>query len=274
MAGSRALCFQFCLERQSDLFSRVHPVNVFKKYPGQLFLAALIFEAGCSRANSNSATDAAAFSSPSLLTATLTNDDIILHWKNNATVEGGVWIEYTTPGYEFIKLTSFASDANTTSFLHPEVAPQTTFIYHIQPFFGCATKPVEITTGLATNGGPILDDGPIISTNEVSGANSPKCSIRSLQTFARATPVDLTVTLSSPVSVDLHWKDCASDEDGYYLEVGQRPDGKFQACALLPPSITAFRQTHLAPQTKYYFRVRAFFYGKPSDTASVATPVR
>lgn len=249
-------------------------MKVFEKYLRLLFLTSLIFEVGCSMANSSSAEDAAAFSSPSQLTAALTNGDIILHWKNNATAEGGIWIEYTTPGYEFIKLTSFASDADTTTFLHPEVAPQTTFIYHIQPFFGRPTKPVEITTGIATKGGPMLDEGPIVSTNEVPGGKLPKYSIHSTQTFARATPGYLTATLSSPVSVDLHWNDCVSDEDGYYLEVGQSPNGKFQACALLPPDITSFRQITLTPQTKYYFRVRAFFYGKPSDSASVATPGR
>lgn len=251
-----------------------YPMKIFGNFFCLVLCAALVFECGCSTQNLNPAKDATTFNSPSQLTVALTNGDIILHWKNNATAEGGNWVEFTTPGSEFIKLASFASDANTTSFLHPKVAPQTTFIYHIQPFFGRATKPVEITTGIATNGEPMLDEGPIVSTNEVPGTHPPKCSIRSPQTFAEATPVELTATLSSPVSVDLHWKDCAADEDGFYLEVGERPNGKFQACALLPPDITSFRQIRLAPQTKYYFRVRAFFDGKPSDTASVTTPVR
>jgi hypothetical protein len=249
-------------------------MKVFEKYFCLFFLAGLILEAGCSTTNFSSATDATAFSSPSRLTAALTNGDIVLHWKNNATAEGGNWVEFATPGSEYVKLGVFLSDIERTSFLHARVAPQTTFIYHVQPFFGPATKPVEITTGIATNGGPMLDEGPIVSTNEVSGVNPPKFSIRSLQTFVRATPRELTATLSSPVSVDLHWKDCASDEDGYYLEVGERSNGSFQVCALLPPDTTSFRKIGLAPQTKYYFRVRAFFNGKPSDPVSVATPVR
>ena len=105
-----------------------------------------------------------------------------------------------------------------------------------------------------------------------SGERLPKYSIRKRQTFALATPTDLAANLSSPTSVDLHWKDHASAEDGYLLEVSRHPNREFVPCALLPARAASFRKTGLPPETKCYFRVRAFFYGKPSDQASVTIP--
>jgi hypothetical protein len=237
------------------------------------FFAAMIFACGCSTKDSTPADDSKAFASPGLLTAALTKGNIILHWQNNATADGGNWVEFATPGSDYTKLGVFMSETNVTSFLHPRVAPRTTFIYHIQPFFGRATKPVEITTGISTNNAPMLDEGPIASSNGTfSGANATKVSIRTMQTFATAAPTDLTATLSSPTSVDLHWKSRASDEDGYLLEIGPGDGGKFQICALLSPGTTSFRKIGLLSQTKYSFRVRAFFNGKPSGTASITTP--
>jgi hypothetical protein len=229
-----------------------------------------------SRTPADSAKESSAFAPPTQLTATMTNgDSVILHWKNNSTAEGGNWVEFATPGSEFTKLTAFPSDAPNTSFIHPRVAPLTTFIYRVEPYFGRASRPVEITTGVPTNNAPVLGEGPIASPGaSVSGENGPKLPLRTLQTFARAAPTDLTATLSSPTSVDLRWKDRASDEDGYFLEIGRRATGPFRLCALLPPDTSSFRIIHLPPATKCYFRVRAYFYGKPSDTASVNTQPR
>lgn len=216
-----------------------------------------------------------AFASPTQLTATLTNgDNILLTWKTHATAAGGNWVEFATPGSEFVKLQVFLSGQNGTTYLHPNLAPQTTFIYHVLPFFGQHTPPVEITTGnTSTTNTPVLAEGPIPSTNNVAGQNDvPKYSIRTLRTFAKAAPADLTATLSSPTSVDLRWKDRASDEDGFLVEISPNAAGPFYVCALLPANTTSFRKTGLPLATKCYFRVRAYFYGKPSNQASATTP--
>ncbi len=219
--------------------------------------------------NSNSGNDA--FASPTQLTAMLTNGNVVLHWKNNSTADGGNWVEFATPGSDFVQLDVFMSDASSTTFVHPRVAPQTTFIYQIHPFFGKATAPIEISTGSPTTNAPSLDEGPIASTNEIISGKTKTFSIRSLKTFAKAAPTDFTATLSSPTSVDLRWKDNASDEDGYFLEIASSATGKFYPCALLSADTTSFRKTGLPPNTKCFFRVRAYFYGKPSETASVNT---
>src|SRR5581483_6633919 len=235
--------------------------------------------AGCSASGPAKPADTpssdAVFASPTQLTAAVTNgSNIILHWKNDASVDGGNWIEYTTAKFDYVKLDAL-TDTRETFFLHPNLAPETTFIYHLQPFFGRATAPVEITTGSApTNQTPALAEGPLDQTNSPAGEKIQKYSIRSLPTFANAVPSDLTATLSSPTSVDLHWKDHASDADGFLLEVAPRPDGEYRPCALLPPDVTSFRKTLLPPQKKCYFRVRAFFYGKPNEPVSATTAAR
>jgi len=237
--------------------------------------ASILAFTGCSTtrqpAADKPAADNMAFALPTALTALATNGNVVLHWQNHATAEGGVWIEYTTPGNDdYIQLDAFGSDSGETSFVHPDVATQTQFIYRLQPFFGRTTKPVGITTGMASSNEPSLMMGPIDPTNAVPAG--PQYSLRTLATFAEAAPTELTMTLSSPTSVDVRWKDHASDEDGYLLEVSARADEAFVPCALLPANTTSFRKTGLPPQTQCYFRVRAFFYGKPTDPVSVTIP--
>lgn len=233
-----------------------------------LLFVALVLLFGCSTANFSSINSNTAFASPTELTTVLTNgNNAMLHWKNNATADSGVWIEYTTLGYDWIQLDAFPSDENVNEFLHANLAPRTRFLYRLQPFFGRPTKTLEITTGNSTNGATSFSDGPISPTNNIS--TGKKFSVRSLKTFVKAAPADLTATLSSPTSVDLHWRNHAADEDGYLLEISAHPKSDFAPCALLPANATSFRKTHLPPKTKIYFRVRAFFYGKPSDVCQV-----
>jgi hypothetical protein len=249
-------------------------MKIFWNWFCAMVLTALtIHLAGCSTSNGKTGSAKAAFASPGPLTATLTNgNNIILHWKNNATAAGGVWVEYTQPDYEWIKLDAFPSDENMTSYVHPDLASQTVYIYRILPFFGQPTGPVEIMTGITSSTNLTdLRSGPIDSTNGIQPGER-KYSIRKMPTFAMATPTDLTASLSSPTSVDLHWKDHASGEDGYFLEVSRHPDREFVPCALLPAKATSFRKTGLPPETKCYFRVRAFFYSKPSEPISAKVP--
>jgi hypothetical protein len=235
-----------------------------------VLLAGLVLGFGCSVRPSGQQS-AESFAPPDHLTAALINGDVLLHWKNNSAADGGNWVEFATPGSDYTKLRAFTSDTNVTSFIHPRVAPQTTFLYHIQPFFGQATAPVGITTDIATQA-TTLEEGPIAPTHVArSGEKLRQFSIRRPATFAQAAPADLTATLSSPNSVDLHWTDCSLDEDGYLVEIGPSAHGTFQVCALLAPNATSFRKTELPSRTKCFFRVRAYFYGKPSAAVSVDT---
>jgi hypothetical protein len=221
------------------------------------------------------AADAAAFASPTQLTARPTGSGgIDVNWKYNATEPGGCWIEFTTPGSDFVKLAAAWPDV--TTFRHPDVASDTEYIYRLLPFYGHPSGVVSATTGKApAEGTPDTDEeGPLPDAAAAGKSAGGKKSIRTTETIAEAAPVGVAATVFSPTTVDVRWKDRAADEDGYLVEVSDDPAKGYQICALLPPDTTSFRKTHLPAETKCYFRVRAFFYGPPTPTAATTVTAR
>jgi hypothetical protein len=212
------------------------------------------------------------FAAPSELTAALADhSNVDLRWKNNATAPGGGWVEFTTPGDDFIKLDAVWPDK--TTFHHPDVAPETKFIYRVHPFYGKPSSAIAITTGSPLAKPLMEEEGPLDEANKTNSPDaSHQKSIRAAASFAGASPDQVTVTLSSPTSAVIRWEDRAADEEGYLVEVSGDAEKDFRICALLPANATSFRKIQLPPNMKCYFRVRAFFYGAPSNLASVNTP--
>jgi hypothetical protein len=212
----------------------------------------------------------AAFAAPTQLVATLTEPDTIaLIWKNNATEAGGYFVEFrTNPDEDFTLLDAVWADTNT--FRHMDLAPETDFSYRIRPFFGGVSNVVEITTGkaLSKEEAYLEEEGPLVEGVSDSKGAIKKKSIRTTLTAKEAVPANLTIAPSSMTNVVLRWQDHAKDEDGYLVEVLLDSKKGFEICALLPPDTTSFRKVGLHPQTKFYFRVRAYFYGKPSNLAT------
>ncbi len=231
--------------------------------------------AGCSSPNPKpaaAASEGPAFAAPSNLAGTLAEGGHIdLIWKNHATEPGGNWLEFTTPGSDFVKLAVFWPDLSV--YRHPDVAPDAKYMYRVVPFFGHPSPIVSATTGPAPKEGtPDVDEeGPLPEPDKAASSSAPKKSIRDLATIAEAAPSEVTATLHSPGTIDLRWQDRAANEDGFVVEASADPAVNFQVCALLDPNTTSFRKTHLPPETKCYFRVRAFFYGKPSQEITVNT---
>ena len=210
-----------------------------------------------------------AFASPGRLTATLVDAATVeLRWSRRATADGGTWIELATPGDDFVKVEAVAPEV--TSFRDAQLAPGTTFLFRLAPFFGRPSPVVAVTTGPAPRDPPSEAEGPLDPAPAQPSA-APAVSIRSLATFAAAAPAELTAARSSPTSVELRWSDHASDEDGYLVEVGGDPRD-LAIAALLPPDTTSFRKIELPAESIVYLRVRAFFDGAPSPAVSIATP--
>lgn len=235
--------------------------------------------------------DTIAFASPTDLTATLTSlTNVDLHWKNNATSPACYFVEFAFTRHseddDFTMLGALWPD--TTTFRHDGVAPETLFAYRIRPLFGQPSAVVEVSTTAASLSknriiARVKDDfsetispnveGPLenLSSDPQRKILSPKKSVRTTLTADEAAPDNLTVTLSFPTTVDLRWQDRAADEDGYLVDVSLSPTNDFRLCALLPPDTTSFRKAGLPLETKCYFRVRAFFYGKPSNVVEITT---
>ena len=217
------------------------------------------------------------FAGPSDLVATMPDPyNVHLQWKNHATAEGGNLVEFqlhpegaSLPAEEredFVILGFL--NANETTFRHENLGSETVFTYRIRPYFGKSSEPAKITTGSAeaAKTEPDEPEGPL----EKPGANSKSQSddlksVRQPATFGAATPANLSAALSSPTHVVLRWNERASNADGYLVEISLYHDKDFHVCALLPPHTTSFQKTGLPPETTIYFRVRAFFYGLPSN---------
>jgi hypothetical protein len=222
------------------------------------------------------------FAGPSDLVATMPDlYNINLQWKNHMSAEGGNMVEFqmhpegsSLPADEreqFLILGFLDPKADT--FQHEKLEGETVFSYRIHPYFGRCTEPAGITTGsaAAVKSEPEEPEGPLEDPAKNPQAGSALKSIRAPQTFAAATPADLALSLSSATHVVLRWRDRAADADGYLVEISRVPDHDFQVCALLPPHTTSFRKTALPPETKIYFRVRAFFHGPPSNSVTKTT---
>jgi Fibronectin type III domain len=214
------------------------------------------------------------FAPPRHFTATLLDTPTVrLRWEIGSPHTDGYFVEYQNPGDDsFVILDITHRDA--TTFEHPDLAPETKFIYRVRPYFGKASEVVTITTGQAPPAGTpnLEEEGPVEESAQTSSPDKAGKSIRTLATMTEAAPSKFAVSLSSPTSVILRWKDNASDEDGFLVECAVDLNQAFKICALLPPNTVSFKKIMLPGDTKCTFRVRAFFYGEPTPLADVTTP--
>jgi hypothetical protein len=250
--------------------------------PSRTFAAILIAGglAGCSKpASPTPPTGAqnpaisADFAPPRHFTATLQDPlTVDLKWENASPHTDGYFVEYQNPGDDsFVILDITRRDA--TTFRHPDLAPETKFIYRVRPYFGKPSEVLTVTTGQAPPPGTPNreEEGPVEEAARTSAPDKAGKSIRALATIAEAAPAGFAASLSSPTSVILRWKDNASDEDGFLVECAVDPNQTFRICALLPPNTASFRKIMLPGDTKCSFRVRAFFYGEPTPLVHVTT---
>jgi hypothetical protein len=234
---------------------------------------------GCNLARGG---DERTFVGPSALVAEMPDPyNVHLQWKNHATAVAGNLVEFqmypqgaSLPAEEsgkFITLDFLDPKAN--AFRHENLGSETVFTYRIRPYFGNCSESAGITTGSATAVAKEAEEpeGPLDEPGKSAPSESSLKSIRAPNTFAAAAPTDVALSLSSATHVLVRWRDRAADADGYLVEISRYADHDFQVCALLPPHATSFRKIALPPETKLYFRVRAFFYGAPSNVVTRTT---
>jgi hypothetical protein len=206
------------------------------------------------------------FAAPSNLTATLADPiNIDLKWQDNANNESGYFVEYSPDAnneYFIIE----ALPPNTTSYRHPNLLPETRFVFRVRPFFGVTSNVAEVTTGKEA---PQQD---LQSGNTTAPNLAPiaKHSLKSGASLADAAPINLTAELIPPAGVRLRWIDRAADADGYMVEI-KSPGADFRASAFLAAGTTTLVSYNFPFETKFEFRVRAFIYGQPSNLAEQTT---
>jgi hypothetical protein len=221
-------------------------------------------------------TDGPFTSSPPALTATLTGPvDINLKWKTRAASAAGYFIEYANNLNDDFAVIAIGS-ANTTAFQHLHLAPQTSYFYRVLPFFGPASSVAAIMTGKTPDPKEVSADSANASEPRLPpdspGEMAEKKTVGRTTIPNQTAPTGLTVSLlKASTDVEVKWENHGQAEDGLLLEDAPGPDGPFQAIAVLPANATFFRIYGLPPETKVCFRLRAFYFGKPSNLAEETT---
>jgi hypothetical protein len=214
------------------------------------------------------------------LDATLVSPiDVVLAWKDASPVVATHIVEYATnPNGPFLILGFFPP--NQTTYKHPKLMPQTTFYYRVRAIYGPTTDPVEVTLPNTLSDAEYADR---YTKPEDYSWTAPKTlpdtapiekkSIRDAATAAAAAPTDLKATLvSNTVSgFQFTWTNHSSDEDGFFLETKEDGHPDFTICAKIDPKINAFGWGFHPPQRKASFRIRAYYFGPPSNLESKTT---
>jgi len=171
---------------------------------------------------------------PTALTATVvdgTHAD--LAWTDNADDETGFVLERSLDGVTFAEVATPTADA--TGFADSGLLPGTTYHYRVA---------AENAAGLS-------------AWSNVAQVTTPAAQVP-------AAPTDLTAEAVSANTIELAWTDNADDETSFEVEMST--DGEtFAWVETLPADTVAWANGDLAPETRYWFRVRAI--GAESDSA-------
>ncbi|MBN1669829.1 MAG: fibronectin type III domain-containing protein [Kiritimatiellae bacterium] len=181
-----------------------------------------------------------------LAASALSATEIRVTWTDTSDNETGFKIRRSLDGVDWDTPAPVYPAANATSYTDSGLAGGTTYYYKIRSENAAGvsayTAPVTATTGVATP----------------------------------AAPSGLTATAASPTSVDLAWTDNASNETQYKID--RRESGTDIWARVAEPAANTTRYTDwgLAPNTHYYFMVKASNAAGDSpysSAAEVTTPV-
>lgn len=231
---------------------------------------------GCSRSTPRPADTDAIRLSASMVSPV----DIALEWHDSATNVAGHVLEYTNrpETEEYVPLGFFPPGH--TKFIHPRLIPETTFYYRVRPYYGPVSNPVEVslprelTAEAYAAAYALAEDyqwAPPATVPE--SFKVTKTSIRNTTTRAGAAPSNLRAELATNTvsGFKLTWTDRSTDEAGFFLESKREGGAEFLVCALVEPDINSFGWAFEPPERTGSFRIRAYYYGEPSNVVMLLT---
>jgi hypothetical protein len=214
------------------------------------------------------------------LTATMPSRyDVALSWQDMSKISAGHIIEFATAEDGPYTPLGFWP-ANETSYTHPRLIPDTTFFYRARPYVGPASAPADISLPAELSdaeyaaryakpedyswGAPERIPAQIVADRK---------SIRDAHTAAAAAPTGLKAVIAPQTvsGVHLTWVNHDSDAEGYLIEMKSGNDSEYKVCAVVEPKINSFGWSLCPPERKASFRVRAYYFGKPSNLVSEKT---
>jgi len=215
------------------------------------------------------------------LTVTLTSPtDAKLEWTEPDRAAAGHIVEFINhPTDEWIILGFFPRGKN--SFVHPRLAPGTPYSYRVRPFYGPASAPIEVTVAAGLSDKAYADayalpeDYSWAPPQKIARPGAALLALKSIRdpaTAAGASPaqVKADVIKETVSGFRLTWTDRASDEEGFLLERIDSPTD-FTVVAVVEPNINSFGWALEPPVRTASFRLRAYYYGKPSNVVSLTT---
>ncbi|WP_428938249.1 fibronectin type III domain-containing protein [Fontivita pretiosa] len=130
--------------------------------------------------------------------------------------------------------------------------------------YSARTNPVVVTPdGLANDGDPTLDNGGPPGENDNVDASVERTITRSGTEGpevprAPLPPSELVAMALSYDRIELNWRDNSTNEIGFTIFRKQTASGRWQQVASTRANVRSYTVSGLIPETKYYFRVRAF----------------
>jgi len=168
-------------------------------------------------------------SSPTNLSGTIIScNQIDLTWQDNSDDETNFIVERKKEGDCCFSVKA-TLPSNTTIYSDTTVSPNTKYYYKVK---------AKNSYG---------DSG---YSNEIS-RTTPLCGT------APSAPSNLTLNVISSEQINLNWQDNSDNEDGFKIE-RKIEGGTYSQIQEVGPNINTFNDTGLTPDTKYYYRVRAF----------------
>lgn len=183
---------------------------------------------------------------PSSLTAeAVTSQQVNLKWKDNSSNENGFKIERKTSSSSWSVITTVGSDVVKLS--DTDVKSNTKYYYRVRAY--------------NDEGYSEYSNEDYVTTSE-SDSDEPK------------TPTNLNADAVSYKQVTLKWQDNSNNENGFDIE-RKTSSSSWNEIASVGKGVVKYTDNSVSPDTKYYYRVRAYNNAGHSDYSNednVKTP--
>ena len=190
--------------------------------------------------------------------------EVVLAWRDTGPPPAGRIVEFATePSGQYTTIDHLPPSQMT--FTHSQLIPDTNFFYRIRPFYGPASASVEMHMPPPPPGEDIdKDHHEWAPPKTAPEANQSKERLRGPDNAAAA-PTRFQGKVMHSQGILFTWVDRAVDEDAYMIEVKAQTAPEYKVAALLDPNINSFGLITLPDEKVASYRVRAAYYGKPSN---------
>jgi hypothetical protein len=195
--------------------------------------------------------------------------DVALQWTGGDAGAAGRTVEYANEANGQFVVLQFLSPAQ-TAFTHPDLMPATTFYYRVRPYYGPTSDAVQVDLPPGEYDDAAHEDDP--DWGAPGTRPEPGAARQSIRTApASAAPTDLRATVRDANGIAFTWTDHATDEDGYLLEVRPTGAADYRVAAVLDADVNTYGLVTLPNEKHASYRVRAFYFGPPSNVVHETT---